>query len=121
MPRDIWCAALTSRRRSSERAELLAELGRVESALGRGDAPDRLRAAVELTDPGERRARLLLDLGRTLVVGGSHVEAARAFEAGLEEAERPDSELARELRAALVDGRQCGPGRAGARGRGRRA
>ena len=59
-----------------ERAELLAELGRVESALGRPGAPERLRAAVELTGPGERRARLLLDLGRALVVGGSHVEAA---------------------------------------------
>lgn len=82
------------------RADLLAELGRLESALGRSTAPGRLRASLELTPNGESRGRLLFELGRALVVAGEHGQAARAFESGLRELERPDSELARELRAA---------------------
>jgi DNA-binding CsgD family transcriptional regulator len=82
------------------RAGLLAELGRLESALGRPSAPDRLRAALELTGGGDQRARLLFELGRALVIAGEHGEAARAFESGLEEVEDRASELGRELQAA---------------------
>lgn len=82
------------------RPALLAELGRIESTLGRHTASGRLRAALELTGSGDPRAHLFFELGRALVITGAHGEAARAFESGLEQVEEPGSELARELRAA---------------------
>ena len=68
--------------------------------------------ALDLTSDPSERARLLLELGRAIVVTGAHVRAASTFEAGLAELERPDSDLARELQAArwmcaTLDGTQA--------------
>ncbi|OJU94468.1 MAG: hypothetical protein BGO23_03445 [Solirubrobacterales bacterium 67-14] len=85
---------------ADQRAVILAELGRLESSLGRASASDHLRAAVELSRPGPDRASMLLDLGRALAVSGNLAEAARACESGLSEVKDPESELGRALRAA---------------------
>lgn len=92
--------ALEEPPRADQRADVLIELGRIESALGRPSATERLRSALELTDELEQRARLRFELGRALHVGGEHAEAARTFEQGLNEVQDLESELARELRAA---------------------
>jgi DNA-binding CsgD family transcriptional regulator len=97
---DYLARALEEPPTPEQRASVLGELGRVQSSLGRPGAAEQLRMALDLTNDRSERARLLLELGRAILVTGAHVRAASAFEAGLAELDDPASDLARELRAA---------------------
>src|SRR5205807_7955616 len=62
------------------RADVLAELGTAEAALGQPAAAEHLdQAAAATTDP-RRRAELRLQLGRALDAQGRHGEAALAYD-----------------------------------------
>lgn len=102
---DFLTRALAEPPERSERAELLAELGRAELAAGRAGACERLGESAALTDDPRRRASLALDRGRALYVTGRALEAAAALEHGYEELvasglEEPS--LAGELRAGWL-------------------
>ena len=84
----------------ASRAELLADLGRVEVSLGRPEGIGRLRAALDLADTSTRRGELVLELGRALMVGGEPAAAAAVLEDGVAALEGLDPELRRELEAA---------------------
>src|SRR5579859_5948326 len=66
-----------------QRAEVLAELGVAEAAIGDPHAADRLAQAIGLTPDSRRRAELALERGRALSGQGRHEEAAAAYEKGL--------------------------------------
>jgi DNA-binding CsgD family transcriptional regulator len=84
---------------STARAEILIELGRAEAVAGDPLAVERFSAALELCDDHARRARILLDLGRTLYAGGRLAAAAEAFEHGIQGLGDGEPELGAELRA----------------------
>jgi DNA-binding CsgD family transcriptional regulator/tetratricopeptide (TPR) repeat protein len=65
------------------RADVLAELGAAEAALGQASAAEHLAQAAAATPDPRRRAELALQLGRALNGLGRHEEAARAYENGL--------------------------------------
>jgi DNA-binding CsgD family transcriptional regulator len=69
---------------SDVRAELLLELGTAEAALGDAAAVDHLEAAVAAACGRSLRAEALYELGRVHRTGGALVEAAHAFERGLD-------------------------------------
>ncbi len=109
---DYLARALEEPPAPDQRALVLGELGRVQASLGRPDAAERLRSALDLTNDPSGRARLLLELGRAILVTGAHTRAASTFEAGLAQLKDPATDLARELRAArwmsaTLDGARC--------------
>jgi hypothetical protein len=65
------------------RVHVLAELGRAELRAGRRDAVAHLRVAAELFDDAQERARVWLELSRTLHDFGPREEACEAAERGL--------------------------------------
>lgn len=83
------------------RAHVLAELGRAELLAGRRDAVDHLRVAVELFEDPPQRARVWLDLSRTLHDFGRVEEACQAAERGLDGID-PHSELGLDLQAGYL-------------------
>ena len=83
-----------------ERPEVLAELGRAETAAGEPSAADRLREAMATIRGGpERRARLAGELGSLLHARGAFGEAAATFDAALAELEPGASPLRLDLEA----------------------
>ncbi|HYB24606.1 MAG TPA: AAA family ATPase, partial [Solirubrobacteraceae bacterium] len=97
---DYLTRALQEPPDGSRRAQLLCELGSVEVSIGRPLAAEHLRAALELTAAAEERAELTLELGRALMLAGEHRRAGELFSEDPAVLDDPDSELARELRAA---------------------
>jgi DNA-binding CsgD family transcriptional regulator len=85
---------------AEQRAGLLIELARVEVALGRAEAVERLGAAAELVEVGEERARVSAELGRALALQGRIEDAAAVLEQGIDQLGDAEPELGRELRAA---------------------
>jgi DNA-binding CsgD family transcriptional regulator len=88
-----------------ERPRLLAELGRVELAAGRGGAVEHLCQAAELSLDPHERARTLFGLGGALYVIGEPREAAEVLERGLRElalAGAEDRSLAAQLQAGWL-------------------
>lgn len=93
------------------RPEVLLELGRAESAIGRADAIARFEEALGLIDDPRRRAEVLRELGWALQKSGDMRSAVTAFERGLTElASGPDADEAERanlraahLGAALLD------------------
>ncbi|MDO8212370.1 LuxR family transcriptional regulator [Conexibacter sp. CPCC 206217] len=65
-------------------AETLLELGRAEAAAGLPDAAETLTRALDLLDTPRERAEALLWIGRTRFAGGALLEAAKAFDRGLD-------------------------------------
>ena len=85
-------------------AGLLAECALAARLTGAPDALDRLEQAIELTTDGVERARLLKTMGQALLDLGRMVDAAAAFERGLEELAATDAqepELLATLRAGV--------------------
>jgi DNA-binding NarL/FixJ family response regulator len=102
---DLLARALREPPPESDRAGVLAELGRVELLAGRPGAAEHLRQAVGMVSEPEDRARVALDLGRALYVTGRPLEAAAALESGLAELTEGDVDdfsLAAELRASWL-------------------
>lgn len=100
LARDYLARALEEPPAGAQRAAVLGELGRVEASLGRPEAGEHLRGAVELTSEGLERARAMLELGRALALAGDHPRAVKTFEEGSATLAEQDSELGRELQAA---------------------
>jgi DNA-binding CsgD family transcriptional regulator len=67
------------------RAEVIAELGVAEAAIGLPTAAERLAQAAAFSRSPRRRAELALERGRALDATGLHGQAARAYEEGLRE------------------------------------
>ncbi len=89
------------------RAEVLAELGAAEAALGQAAAPDHLAQAVAGTRDVLRRAVLALQLGRALAAQGRHEEAAHAYDTALSQlpsapADADELELRDQLEASFI-------------------
>lgn len=91
------------------RGEVLAELASAEVAAGEPQGPERLRAALELIDDAERRARLRIALANALNHRGQHVEAARVAEAGRGELCDGPRELELELEATWISAARMEP------------
>jgi DNA-binding CsgD family transcriptional regulator len=84
------------------RADVLAELGAAEAALGKPAAAEHLRQAAGATADPRRRAELTLQLGRALDAQGRHEDAAQAYDAALGELPpAPDDPETLELRDQL--------------------
>jgi DNA-binding CsgD family transcriptional regulator len=84
------------------RADVLAELGMAEAALGAPEAVEHLAAASAASDDPRRRAELALRRGRALATAGSHEQACAAYDQGLAELpDDPPDAADRELRDQL--------------------
>jgi DNA-binding CsgD family transcriptional regulator len=90
---------------SEQRADVLAELGTAEAALGLDAADTHLNAAAaDASDPC-RRAELTLARGNALYARGRYLEASRAYDAGLAElGSSPASVVEPELHDELQTG-----------------
>ncbi len=86
------------------RADVLAELGGAETALGLPEAIEHLAAAADLVTDPERQAELALLRGRALHSQGRHDEAAGAFDAGLRELAKSGDPIDQELHDELQSG-----------------
>jgi DNA-binding CsgD family transcriptional regulator len=87
---------------SDLRAELLAELGSAEAALGLTTADEHLVLATRATDDPQSRAEIALVRGGALYARGMPEPAVGAYKEGLEHlADAPPEEQARELRDRL--------------------
>lgn len=86
----------------SQRAVLLAELGRAEASFAPHRAIQHLEAAIELADHPADRALLALELGRALHDAGRPEDACEVFERGAAELGDGDEQMAIELEAWYV-------------------
>jgi DNA-binding CsgD family transcriptional regulator len=87
------------------RPTVVVEAARASAAAGSPATVERLREAVEVVSEPVDRGRLLLDLGNHLHVAGRPGEAATAFERGLAEISRAETEapsLAARLQAGWL-------------------
>jgi DNA-binding CsgD family transcriptional regulator len=82
--------------------DVLLELAQVQADAGLPGAAERFERALTVIDDAERRASVLLDLGRTLYGQGRFQEAADAFTRGLEQDGERQSELRLELEAGFA-------------------
>ncbi len=90
---------------AEQRADVLAELGGAEAALGLESAPEHLAAAASTVPERTRRAQLTLARGNALYARGSYLEAARAYDAGIADLQSPaDKPEELELHDALQTG-----------------
>jgi DNA-binding CsgD family transcriptional regulator len=95
-----WLRRALDEAPASDRAAVLAELGRAELALGDSGGAARIAEAAEIeTDPG-REAQLLLELGRAQAESGEFGRGTETLERAREIA--PDERLAIEIEAAWV-------------------
>jgi DNA-binding CsgD family transcriptional regulator len=90
--------------------DVLLDLARVQAAAGLPGAPERFERALTVVDDPERRAAILLDLGRTLYAHGRFQDAADAFRRGLDEAADGVGELRLELESGFASAALWVPG-----------
>jgi len=84
------------------RADLLVELGLAEARAHRPAAPERLAQALGLIEDAGRRARVVLELGRLLLVEGRVAEAVETLEGPLADRDAIERDLALQIEAELV-------------------
>lgn len=93
-----------------QRAEVLVDLARVETRLGRTAAAETFEAAIELLSDRVERARNLGRLGRVRYVRGQHRLAARAFVQGQVLVSDQEPELGLQLEVGLMAARRFSVG-----------
>ena len=86
----------------AERAELLYRLGLAERLVDNPGAVEHLRQAHSLAVETTERARIALDLGRTLLYSLQVEEAVRVLEEAIEAVGNSDLDLCRRLEAGLL-------------------
>ncbi|MGI8778956.1 MAG: hypothetical protein ACR2L8_02085, partial [Solirubrobacteraceae bacterium] len=94
----------------NQRLGVLVALGRAEALSGGPEAAEHLTAAAELAGDAVERARIRLELGRTLYANGRLEEAAEVFEQGRRDAAGADAELEADLRAGWATVARLDPG-----------
>lgn len=79
---------------------VLTDMGEITTMLGRADAPDLYRRALDAAPDRRARGEVYLGLGKTLIVQERRVDAARAFDEGIAQLGDADPRLARDLEVA---------------------
>ena len=87
---------------SGELTPTLLELAHAQAAAGDARASSTFRAALPSVPPGERRVRLLGEMGRADFYAGDFAAALATFTTALRELDEPDGLLGAELTASLA-------------------
>jgi DNA-binding CsgD family transcriptional regulator len=101
--------AIAEQASGDDRVDLLVELGLTELAALRPSGLAHTREALKLAGDPRLRARVSLELGRSLLIWGNFGEAAKVFQEALVELGDRDPELGERLEAQLISASLLAP------------